>query len=84
MANKFVKEVEERIRTVLPKVDTGVVVKGCNEHTFMRNTVVLMLTKKGQELSMPIDRSTWEETGCATNDEAVSSFLNVMLKGFTR
>ncbi|MFQ5586179.1 MAG: hypothetical protein ACE5GF_05080 [Thermodesulfobacteriota bacterium] len=84
MPSDFAKEVKERLEAVLPKVDTGVVVKGCNDHTFMRNTVMVVLSKKGEERSMPLDRETWEKTGCKTDDGAVTRFLNVIIAGFTR
>jgi hypothetical protein len=80
----FAKEVKARIEAVLPKVDKGVVFKACNEHRFMKNTFVVVLTRKGEERSMPLDRETWEKTGCKTDDAAVTGFLNMIIAGFTR
>jgi hypothetical protein len=80
----FVKEVKERIEEVLPKIDKGVVFKACNEHTFMKNTYIVVLTKKGEERSMSLERDTWEKTGCRTDDAAVTGFLNMIIGSFTR
>ncbi|MCP3678411.1 MAG: hypothetical protein GY721_12730 [Deltaproteobacteria bacterium] len=80
----FVKEVKERIEAVLPKVNKNVVFKACNEHTFMKNTYVVVLTKKGEERSMSLERDTWEKTGCKSDDAAVTGFLNMIIATFTR
>jgi len=80
----FVKEVKGRIEEVLPRLDKGVVFKACNEHTFMKNTYVVVLTKKGEERSMSLERDTWEKTGCKTDDAAVTGFLSMIIGSFTR
>jgi hypothetical protein len=80
----FVKEVKARIEEVLPKIDKGVVFKACNEHSFMKNTYVVVLTKKGEERSMSLERDMWEKTGCKTDDAAVRGFLSMVLSSFTR
>ncbi|MFQ5330439.1 MAG: hypothetical protein ACE5D4_10710 [Thermodesulfobacteriota bacterium] len=80
----FVKEVKERIEEVLPKIDKGVVFKACNEHTFMKNTYVVVLTKKGEERSMSLEKDTWEKTGCKSDDAAVTGFLSMIIGAFTR
>ncbi len=80
----FAKEVKARIEAVLPKIDKGVVFKACNEHTFMKNTFVVVLTKKGEERSMSLERDMWEKTGCKSDDAAVTGFLNMIIATFTR
>ncbi len=81
MPSDFAKEVKERVEAVLPKVDSSATFKGCTDHTFMKDTVVVALSKNGRDITMPVDRETWEMTGCKTNDSAVENFLKEILGG---
>lgn len=79
MSENFIEEVKKRIKEVLPKVDREATLHKCTGHAFMKDTMMVVLAKGNDEFSVPVDRETWETTGCGTDEKAIMKFLDSVL-----